>query len=279
MTTSAIQSLNALRFANMAAKSYLSTFLQPFYNVLLPEDQQIEHLDLTNNTPVGGLLNNSDLVGLELFTNLKTLILKDQANLSWAANISSLTKLETLVLHSQAVLNQRSSVNLDLGKLTSPKHLFLGTPVGLYGDMSAYTTLEYIFASLNNDGGQDITDTTLDARNSATAITKVPIIGNNKNLKFLLLQYWATGTGWTSANVGTISDLVKVTKFDISNGKSTTAVVDSILSQLHTAKTNGGALTEVWLNGSNMGIPTGANSNTDAVALRGMGVTVTVRTS
>lgn len=59
---------------------------------------------------------------------------------------------------------------------------------------------------------------------------------------------------------------------------SGTGGIDAILAAANVGRTTYGKLTSINLSGINMGIPTGGNANSDVVALRAAGVTVTIRT-
>jgi hypothetical protein len=245
--------------------SAFSSVLAPFYNPLLTESEQVDSLDLSVPT-IAPLASNAALAGLPAFTNLKTLILTGSPIPQWACDISSMKLLEKLVLYHATLPDIKSQVIGDLSKMPNLKYIDLGTPYGWSGDLSGRTNIEYFFASLSYD-----TDT---AKNPKRIIT-IPVIGNNKNLTYCLMNYVKNTQTLTPANIGVINNLMKLTTLNLTGCTAVASTINYILAQLLVLKqTSGNALTTVVISGGGMAAPTGQGL-TDKTALQGLGVSVT----
>jgi hypothetical protein len=256
---------NSLRNgAIKSASALLSSVLAPFYNPLLPDSQQIKHLDLS--VPgIAPLASNAALAGLNLFTNLETLILTGSPIPTWACDISHLTKLKKLVLYHAAVADLKSQVTGDLDKMPDLEYIDLGTPYGWTGDLSARTNIKYFFGSMTYDS--DV------AKNPRKPIT-IPTIGLNKGLTFCLLNYVKNTQTLTAGKIGTISDLMSLTTLNLTGCTADVTTINYILAQLKILKTAGGVIATVVLTGAGMAAPTGQGA-TDKAALITAGVSVT----
>jgi hypothetical protein len=245
--------------------SAFSSVLAPFYNPMLPENEQVDFLDLSLAN-IAPLSSNAALAGLPAFTNLKTLNLNNSPIPEWACDISSLKLLEKLVLYHTVVPSKKSQVIGDLSKMPNLKYIDLGTPYGWTGDLSGRTNIEYFFASLSYD-----TDITINPKRVIT----IPVIGNNKNLTFCLMQYVKNTQTLTPANIGVINNLMKLTTLNLTGCTAVASTINYILAQLLVLKqTTGNALTTVVLSSGGMAAPTGQGI-TDKASLISLGVSVT----
>lgn len=247
-------------------RAQISNFLWPYFAPKKDGEADFQNkvLDFSANTGVGEALGNSDIKGLEYFTECEYLNLIGNNNLNRGANISTLIKLKYFRT-SNNLTGSISQVMADVSEWEQLEEIYWYRGWGVYGDFSHFTTLKKVtyfwFLRAQDQPPQFVP----------------PIIANNHNLRDLFIQ--ADAIPLELSTIGDISVNMALKTLQLINFASTTATVNEILSRARALKQAGGQLVTLNLSGANMGIPTGGNSNTDKVALQGLGVTVTVRTS
>jgi len=268
------------------SKTTLGDSIRAFFNPLIDDASQVKTLDFTS---LDGVATTASLAGLEIFTNLENLIIGGNGTtptlnglIAWAANISHMTKLKKVILfrYTGSTGQAKSNVVFDVSNMLDMEHFYVGTSYGLSGDLSVFTKLKYFYLSANVDTATTTAVLQGAVNNIVTnsitgGYTKLPTIGNNKNLISFSCISVNVNMPWTISNVGTLSNMTKLVYLDISNGKADAATINYILAQLKVLKQTGTSpLTTIIINGANMAAPTGQGL-TDKTALQGLGVTVT----
>jgi hypothetical protein len=209
-------------------------------------------------------LLNTDVPNIIYLRKVSGLLLSGNAALTTLLDISGYSNLKRIYCDSTPNSSTKSPLYGDITGLPL-ENFEVNIGQGFTGNMSTLTTLKTTFVA--------------HAYMISTLIPPIP--GLNK----LLTSWdWHSSAGGnvtfqTTASIGTISDILGLKTFIMSNCECPTAVVNYILTQLRTGKAAGSALTTVTLTGASMGIPTGAASNADYLALVAAGVTVSIRTS
>jgi hypothetical protein len=143
----------------------------------------------------------------------------------------------------------------DIGAVLSLQEIDINTHVT--ANLATRTNLKKI--ALGTTGGSQI----------------LPNLGNNTLLNYFSIAGSATKYTTTGA-IGTLRNCILLTTFNYFGSQIaavTTTITDYMLSELLIAKQNGGALTSVNIGGQPTG---GSTGNASAIALRALGVTVTV---
>lgn len=211
--------------------------------------------EITSITDFYNELKNGEgkLRGLQYLKKLTTIALSLN-NYTDIGKLNGLVNLVTLELYANKLTDIGSLTNLK--KLVTIRvHSNKLTNIGNLIGLKALVTLEAYSNLLTNIGS----------------------LANCSNLATLNLKYnqfesfTATYIPWN--NLVTLS--FEGNKIPTSG----TGGIDAILAAANAGRSTYGKLASINLSGEYMGIPTGGNANTDVVALRSAGVTVTIRTS
>jgi len=197
-----------------------------------------------------GWARQNGLNTFESITNKNGVLDLSKRHIKTLIGVDLLKKIEELRINSNQLtdignlsgLNALTLININNNQLTD------------IGDLSGLIALTYISASSNQ-----LTD--IGDLSGLIALTYLNLYDNQLT------------------DIGDLSGLVSLTYLNLYNNNFTTAKVDKVLADMHSAYDATGVISSINLSGANMGIPTDGASNADYVYLTNAGVSVTIRTA
>jgi len=180
------------------------------------------------------------------------------------AGVLSLNNANLKTLHGVDLLKALTGINFSYNQLTD---------VGDLSGLSELTSLYIIGNPLTNVGNLSLLTKLTTIVFSSNQLTDIGSLSKLISLTYVELAYNQL------TDIGDLSGLVALTYLGVSNNNLTTAKVDKVLTDMHTAYDATGNIATISLNGANMGIPTDGASNADYVYLTNAGVSVTIQTA